>query len=70
MNTAGFKEPPSGNARKIFCKRGHLLSGENLYRSPDGHRHCRICTRLAKGWYRAREKVKDLKAVEKTRGMT
>lgn len=28
---------------KTICKRGHLLSGANLYRSPDGHRRCRAC---------------------------
>lgn len=30
------------NARKSHCKRGHPLSGDNLYRR-NGRRHCRAC---------------------------
>lgn len=30
------------NARKTHCKRGHPLSGDNLYRR-NGRRHCRQC---------------------------
>lgn len=33
-----------GNALKTVCKRGHLLSGENLFFS-SGTRQCRICSR-------------------------
>lgn len=37
---------PADNARKVLCKRGHPLSGENLYVTPStGYRHCRACTR-------------------------
>ena len=31
------------NARKESCKRGHLLSGANLYVQPNGQRECRTC---------------------------
>jgi len=44
---------PSGiNARKTECKRGHPLSGDNLYLRPDGNRDCKTCKRQAlKVWY-------------------
>jgi hypothetical protein len=33
--------------RKTHCKRGHLLSGANLYIQPkDGYRACKACSRL------------------------
>lgn len=32
-------------ARKSHCKRGHSLSGANLYVDPKGGRQCRRCTR-------------------------
>ena len=35
--------PTAQNARKTHCKRGHLLSEENVYRPTDGFRRCRIC---------------------------
>ena len=31
------------NARKTECKRGHHLSGENLFVNTKGERQCRIC---------------------------
>lgn len=34
-------------ATKTHCKWGHLLSGENLYRAPNGNRRCRQCARTA-----------------------
>lgn len=34
------------NARKTKCKRGHDLSGDNLYINADGSRVCRTCRRL------------------------
>ncbi len=41
------------NADKTHCKRGHPLSGDNLYVSPRGVRQCRQCNRdRAKGSYR------------------
>lgn len=35
------------NAGKTKCKRGHPLSGANLYVSPKGSRECRTCRRAA-----------------------
>jgi hypothetical protein len=32
--------------RPSHCRRGHPLSGENLYTSPDGRNQCRICARM------------------------
>ena len=28
---------------KIFCPKGHLYSGNNLYITPSGHRKCKLC---------------------------
>ena len=33
------------NAAKTECKRGHSLSGDNLYARPNGARNCRACKR-------------------------
>lgn len=38
--------PTASNARKDTCKRGHSLSGDNLYVRPDGERACRECQRI------------------------
>lgn len=32
--------------RRPTCKRGHPLSGENLYLAPNGERQCRDCNRI------------------------
>ena len=32
-------------ARLTECKRGHKLSGDNLYQDSTGRRHCRACSR-------------------------
>lgn len=40
--------PTAQNARKTHCKRGHPLEGDNVYRSPRGHRTCRTCKRLSR----------------------
>lgn len=31
------------NARKTHCKRGHLLSSENIYQRKNGKRDCKLC---------------------------
>lgn len=36
-------------AMKTHCIRGHELAGENLYKSPDGARHCRACRSIREG---------------------
>ena len=33
-------------ARQTYCKRGHPLSGANLYMEPGGRRRCRACIRM------------------------
>ena len=44
--------PSAENARKTHCKRGHELSGENVFLK-DGRRHCRRCRALqAAEWRR------------------
>lgn len=46
-NTLRGVGPTADRARQTHCKRGHPLSGENLYVHPKrGHRHCRECSRL------------------------
>lgn len=35
-------------ALQTHCKRGHPLSGDNLYSHKDGKRHCRACRSLSK----------------------
>lgn len=37
--------PVGINARKTHCKRGHPLSGDNLYVKPTGSRVCKTCKR-------------------------
>lgn len=44
-NARGFSTS-ANNARKTHCKRGHELSGTNLYRAADGSRQCRTCRRM------------------------
>lgn len=40
---------------ETHCKRGHLLSGDNLYVRPDGERNCRACKSANKrAWTEAR----------------
>lgn len=39
---------------KLACKRGHPLSGDNLYLRPDGHRACRECQRSHDAGWRAK----------------
>lgn len=40
------------NGRKRECKRGHPLSGENLYVFPDGRRRCNVCQRELRQAYK------------------
>lgn len=46
-NTLRSNGPSALNARKTHCPHGHPLSGENLYRAPDGSRHCRVCQKVS-----------------------
>lgn len=44
-NTLRSNNPTALNARKTHCKRGHALSGDNLFLDQRGQRNCRICSR-------------------------
>ena len=46
------------NARKTHCKRGHALSGDNLYINPKGgNRHCLACRNLHRENYQTKLKL-------------
>lgn len=47
-NTMRGESPHAKNAAKKSCLRGHPLTGENLYLTPNGARRCRTCRRLHK----------------------
>ena len=52
--------PTAVNARKAFCKRGHPLFGENLYRKVRNGwpaRECRACKRFLGRRWRERRKL-------------
>lgn len=51
---------------KTHCKRGHPLSGDNLYVSPSGRRHCRACRSQTKKARRRSLGARDLAALRKT----
>lgn len=51
-----------GKSRKTHCPRGHELAGENLYRTRDGHRKCRECTRITQREAYARKCAKIAEA--------
>lgn len=44
-NVMRGNSPFAVKARQTECHRGHALSGENLYVTPDGRRKCRTCRR-------------------------
>lgn len=48
--------PTSANARKTHCRRGHPLSGDNLYVEANGGRRCRACRVITTAERRARRK--------------
>ncbi len=54
-NTMRGESPHARNARKTECKRGHPLSGENLYLAAArrGTRRCKTCMRM---WLEARRR--------------
>jgi hypothetical protein len=44
----------ANNARKVFCKRGHPLAGDNLILTKGGLRGCRTCnSQWQKTWRKA-----------------
>ena len=49
---------PNGKEKQTHCKRGHPLSGDNLYTSKDGYRHCKTCHKITtKKWIQHRNIV-------------
>ena len=54
-NPARYANAP----RKTHCLRGHELSGENLYVSPDGRRNCRECNRIRDRGYYAKRRAAE-----------
>lgn len=49
------------NTNKTKCKRGHSLSGYNLYVQPNGFRQCRICVNNKMKQYRERKKIERIR---------
>ena len=47
-NRARSGNPSAVHARKAYCKHGHVLSGDNLYVTPQGWRQCRTCLKVAR----------------------
>ena len=47
------------NREKTHCPKGHPYSGDNLYRRPNGDRHCRICKRSALREYKERRRARE-----------
>lgn len=45
------------NRHKLECNSGHLLSGDNLYMTPDGRRQCRSCKTAAAHKYNKKKEV-------------
>jgi|SRR5262252_289048 len=50
------------HAQKTHCISNHLLSGDNLYISPEGFRRCRTCARRRSTEREARRKLARAKA--------
>jgi hypothetical protein len=48
VNVLRGDSPPSQNARRTHCKRGHPFNEENTCISHKGRRTCRVCRRMAK----------------------
>lgn len=47
VNVLRGRGETASNARKTHCRRGHPLSGRNLYMDPRGRRECRACRTAA-----------------------
>lgn len=45
------------HAKRTHCKSGHLVSGENEYKAPDGRRKCRECMKTYSRNYWNRKKA-------------
>ena len=49
-----------GVSARTHCSRGHPLSGDNLYTTPNGYRVCKTCRAESVRRYRAKKKGADL----------
>lgn len=58
QNTRRGNGIASLNAKKVFCKNGHPLNGDNLEPDKGGRRQCKTCARARWRAYRAR-KIKE-----------
>ena len=54
-NVMRGESPPSQNARKTHCPKGHPYSGGNLSHKPNGDRRCLACHRDGAKRYRERK---------------
>ena len=61
VNILRGNSPTAIKARKVRCKRGHPLSGDNLIKYKDGRRACRKCANAkSRAWKKANpEKVRE-----------
>lgn len=55
---ARWKSYPVQNRDKEFCKRGHLLSGNNMFTVSGGGRGCRVCRTMHEKNFRKRQHMK------------
>ncbi len=51
---AGIDAAAEEKRRRVSCKRGHPLSGDNLFFTAAGSRGCKECRKIHKATYRAR----------------
>ena len=52
--------PPAINYRKTTCLKGHPLSGENLYLTRTGRRHCKLCQTKRTRAFRSRPELRSV----------
>jgi hypothetical protein len=61
LDTHNKRKPRSWhNTSKTHCKRGHELSGSNLYTKKDGGRQCRECQRVNANAHYLKSKNKEI----------
>ena len=59
VNTLRNYSPPSKNARRKACQRGHVFDAENTAYTPDGMRRCRACQRIRTAKWRRQRRQAD-----------
>lgn len=59
INNARSESPSALNRMKDDCKRGHPLSGDNLFVNNRGQRICRICQRQIQARHYAKRREKE-----------